>query len=64
MLADSLEGVRSVGAVKTDANPGRPRLRGTAALIKPPPIIVVTNGWAIAGRVLEGAPSVGAVKWC
>ena len=32
LLADSLEGARSVGAVRTVSIYGRPRLRGTAAL--------------------------------
>ena len=60
-LADSLEGVRSVGAVKMMAIYGRPRLRGTAAL-QAATDHRCDEGMAIAGDSLEGVRSVGAVK--
>jgi hypothetical protein len=44
---------------------GRPRLRRSAAL-QASTDIVATTDWTIAGRSLEGARSLGAVKrcWC
>src|SRR6266478_1628466 len=57
MLADSLEGVRPVGAVEMVSIYGRPRVRGTAAL----QACTETDGPLLADS-LEGARSVGAVK--
>jgi len=61
IAGDSLEGVRSVGAVKMMPIYGRPRLRGTAAL-QAATDHRCDEGMAIAGDSLEGVRSVGAVK--
>src|SRR6266446_4786373 len=54
-LADSLEGVRSVAAVKMMPIYGRPRLRGTAAL-QAPIDHRCDEGMAIIGRFPGGRP--------
>jgi hypothetical protein len=49
LLADALEGVRSVGAVKTVWLSAHRGCEGPQPS-RTPPIIVATNGWVIAGR--------------
>ena len=59
MLADPLEGVRFIGAVKRVLMSANRRLRGTAAL----QASTESDGPLLAGS-LEGVRSVGAVKRC
>jgi hypothetical protein len=59
-LADSLEGVRSVGAVKWCQFTACNGCEGPQPS-KPQPVIVATAGWALLAE-LEGVRSVGAVK--
>jgi len=63
LLADPLEGVRSVGAVKRCWFTAGHGCGGPQAL-RAPPIIVATTGWSLLADPLEGVRSVGAVKEC
>src|SRR4029077_17427289 len=63
LLAGSLEGVRSVGAVKRCLFTAGNGCEGPQPS-RPTPIIVATNESPLLADSLEGVRSVGAVKWC
>jgi len=60
LLADPLEGVRSVGAVLNDGAFVDCGCEGPQPS-RPPPVNVAAAGWALLADPLEGVRSVGAV---
>jgi hypothetical protein len=67
LLADPLEGVRSVGAAEMVLMSATGRCEGTVALKKPmAETLANRNGCPLLADPLEleGVRSVGAVKWC
>ena len=61
MLADPLEGARSVGAVKWCQFTAGHGCEGPQPA-RPAPMIVAMNEWPSLAEALEGVRSVGAVK--